>query len=223
MTTTLAVNEIFESVQGEATFTGTPAVFVRLQGCAVGCPWCDTKHTWGLDQANEFGLATVLTKVEDSPLYARLSAEKLAQVIQGYDAGHVVITGGEPCTYDLTELTELLSHMGRSVQVETSGTSPVRVSGKAWVTLSPKLDMPGGLKVLSEAVGRADEIKMPVGRQRDVDRLLAFVDEHHIGIERPVWLQPLSMSKKATALCVEAATLFGWRVSVQTHKLLGVR
>ena len=42
------VNEIFQSIQGEGYFTGVPAIFVRLQGCPVGCAWCDTQHTWEL-------------------------------------------------------------------------------------------------------------------------------------------------------------------------------
>ena len=40
------INEIFQTIQGEGVFTGLPAIFVRLQGCPVGCPWCDTRHTW---------------------------------------------------------------------------------------------------------------------------------------------------------------------------------
>ena len=42
----LRINEVFPTIQGEATYTGTPATFIRLQGCPVGCSWCDTKHTW---------------------------------------------------------------------------------------------------------------------------------------------------------------------------------
>jgi hypothetical protein len=49
---TLPVNEFFETVQGEATFTGMPSTFVRLQRCDVGCPWCDTKYTWDIDPVN---------------------------------------------------------------------------------------------------------------------------------------------------------------------------
>ena len=49
----IRVNEIFFTIQGEAAFTGTPAIFVRLQGCAVGCGWCDTKHTWSTNEKEE--------------------------------------------------------------------------------------------------------------------------------------------------------------------------
>ncbi|EON4402328.1 TPA: 7-carboxy-7-deazaguanine synthase QueE, partial [Escherichia coli] len=40
------INEMFQTLQGEGYFTGVPAIFIRLQGCPVGCAWCDTKHTW---------------------------------------------------------------------------------------------------------------------------------------------------------------------------------
>lgn len=223
VTTILGVNEIFETIQGEATFTGTPAVFVRLQGCDVGCPWCDTKHTWKLDPAMQVErLVSIVTKIEDTPLYARVSAEQLAQMLTGYDARHVVITGGEPCNYDLAELTERLIKMGRTVQVETSGTEPVRVAEKAWVTLSPKIDMPGRKKVRQDAVDLCNEIKMPVGKWRDVERLIDFVRKYDAN-HATIWLQPLSQSEKATNVCIQAATQHGWRISVQTHKYLGVR
>ena len=54
------INEIFQTIQGEGVFTGVPAIFVRLQGCPVGCPWCDTRHTWVVDPAREVGSREVL-------------------------------------------------------------------------------------------------------------------------------------------------------------------
>ena len=61
----LPITEIFETIQGEATWTGTPSVFVRLQGCDVGCPWCDTKYSWSLDPAKEVALSAMLSKLDD--------------------------------------------------------------------------------------------------------------------------------------------------------------
>jgi 7-carboxy-7-deazaguanine synthase len=107
------------------------------------------------------------------------------------------------------------------VQVETSGTEPPRVPAEVWMTVSPKLEMPGGRAVLAETVRRANEIKMPVGRDADVAALRRLLRE--TGARAPVFLQPLSRSPKATRLCIEAATRFGWRVSIQTHAYLGLR
>ena len=83
--------------------------------------------------------------------------------------------------------------------------------------------MPGGFTVRPDAVARADEIKWPVGSPRDVEALLRFLDQHRPNPKLPIWLQPLSKSLKATALCIAAATEHGWRVSVQTHAFLGLR
>lgn len=219
----IPVNEVFQTVQGEATWTGTPSVFVRLQGCPVGCPWCDTKHTWEVEARNAVGLPDMLEKKgEETATFGQLTEGDIAKVVCGFKAGHVVLTGGEPCLYDLRTLTRALEAVGRFVQVETSGTQEVRVSDATWVTVSPKIAMPGGYKVLASALSRANEIKHPVGKLADVERLANLLDEHGIS-DKPVWLAPLSQSEKATALCVAEATERGWRVSIQTHKYLGVR
>lgn len=221
----LPVNEIFETIQGEATWTGTPAVFVRLQGCDVGCPWCDTKHTWKIDQDNESSLAAMISKEADGATFAKIPTDTLVKLICQYRARHIVITGGEPCMFDLTELTTGLIEAGKSVQIETSGTEPIKAHPLTWVTVSPKFGMPGGKKVLPESLARADEIKLPVGRPADIARFTSNWHELHDTsmIKQPVWLQPLSASAKATALCVETATIMGWKVSIQTHKFIGVR
>ncbi len=215
----IPVNEIFETVQGEATFAGTPAVFVRLHGCDVGCPWCDTKYTWKLDEAKEVEFDVMLGKSNDDR-FAWADETELADHMLTYRSRHVVLTGGEPCDHDLMALTRAISMRGRKPQVETSGTREIKVSRETWVTVSPKMDMPGGYKVLGSALTRANEIKMPVGKPADVAKLKALLDGRP---NCPVWLQPLSQSEKATKLCIEAATENGWRISCQVHKYIGVR
>lgn len=224
MTTTnaLAVNELFETFQGEAYYTGTPAVFIRLQGCDVGCPWCDTKHTWLLRAQDERPIADIMAKTEDAQTYAVLDGAELAALVaRTYQSRHVVITGGEPCRFDLTELTKALSARCR-VQIETSGTEEIRVSNGTWVTVSPKIDMPSGFRVRLDALTRADELKMPVGKMADIEKLDALLAT--LAAPPPlVWLQPLSQSAKATELCLMVARQRHWRLSLQTHKFAGVR
>lgn len=222
---TLQVNEIFETVQGEATWTGTPSVFVRLQGCEVGCPWCDTKHTWAVDKDREISIMEMLEKEKDADTYASIDESELCDLIAGYRARHVVITGGEPCLYDLRNVTTRITMIGKSVQIETSGTQPIRCSGETFVTVSPKIDMPGGFQVLDECLNRANEIKMPVGKLADVEKLTKLLMRVNWSLDPvpTIWLQPLSTNEKATALCVREATTRGYRISIQTHKYLGVR
>ncbi len=232
---TLPVNEVFPTVQGEATWTGTPSLFIRLQGCAVGCPWCDTKHTWLLaSPAGHAGdgekrvwrvpAAIMLAKTGSNGAYSDMEVSELVGLAAKSKCKHIVITGGEPCDHDLTELTRgIIENARKTVQIETSGTAQVRVAPRTWVTISPKIDMPGGKVVLPQALERADEIKMPVGKMADVEKLEALLTKHAPSGRQMIWLQPLSQSEKATALCVKMATERGWRISIQTHKYLGVR
>lgn len=217
----LPINEVFETLQGEATYTGQPAVFVRLQGCPIACGFCDTKHTWALRPEDEVSASVMLAKVDAAQTYALLTPEDLLAMLGGFRARHIVLTGGEPCLFDIVRLTTVLIEAGYAVQVETSGTHEIRVHENTWVTVSPKIGMPGGYEVRQDAVARADEIKMPVGAPRDVEKLRDFLAEY--SPRGSVWVQPLSRSSKATALCIQAATDHGWRVSIQTHAFIGVR
>jgi 7-carboxy-7-deazaguanine synthase len=149
-----------------------------------------------------------------------MSPEQIVENVGYMLPRHFVITGGEPCAQDIWLLTAKLLMLG-SVQVETSGTHHINVAPGAWVTVSPKVDMAGGLEVLQEALERANEIKMPVADQGDLDNLLNLLQ----GVKgNPVvWLQPVSQGEQATALCVEACLKHHWRLSIQTHKYVGVR
>ena len=222
----LPVNEIFNSVQGEGSFTGVPSVFVRLQACRVGCGFCDTKHTWEINDLDKILFGRMLEKLKDSSEWADVEDHKLIDYLMEQPEQHIVITGGEPCMYDLIELTASLISKGKSVQIETSGTSEIKAHDDTFITLSPKIDMPGGLKVLMSAAYRADEIKMPVGKQKDVDTLKYFLNNvvgSYTSEYPPVYLQPLSQSEKATELCIEQARQNGWRLSAQLHKYLKIR
>ncbi|SLM64344.1 MULTISPECIES: 7-carboxy-7-deazaguanine synthase QueE [Dickeya] len=218
------INEMFQTLQGEGFFTGVPAVFIRLQGCPVGCSWCDTKHTWEKLPARQISLDEVLAKRGESDAWCASDVDTLLQQIaqQGYRARHVVITGGEPCLYDLTPLTQALAEQGFSTQIETSGTHEVRCSPDCWVTVSPKVNMRGGLTVLDQALQRADEIKHPVARERDIDALDTLLARLTDDKARVVALQPVSQKDEATRLCIETCIARNWRLSMQTHKYLNI-
>jgi len=219
------VNEIFATLQGEATFTGTPSVFIRLQGCDVGCSWCDTKHTWDVNKTNQIDLVTLLNKTHDKNNWSNASTQQITGFIQTnyQQIKHVVITGGEPAIYDLRPLCKALEELGKDIQIETSGTRELRISDNTWVTLSPKIDMPGGRVVLNECISRADEIKMPIGKMTDIQKLKSFLANNLVPENVPIWLQPLSQNKAATNLCVRQALLNNWRLSLQTHKFINIR
>ena len=217
----LKINEIFDTVQGEAFYTGTPATFIRLQGCPVGCHWCDTKHTWSTGTEKlKIEIDEMLHKTKDSPKWSDVSEKEIVNIVTKLKPRHFVLTGGEPCSQDIFELTRLLASVG-SVQVETSGTHTINVYHKTWVTVSPKIDMMGGLNVLNLALIRANELKMPINSHNDVKNLQKLVKNVNYG--QLVWLQPVSQKQDNTDLCVKTAMDNNWRISIQTHKYMGVR
>jgi 7-carboxy-7-deazaguanine synthase len=217
------INEIFETLQGEATYTGTPSIFVRLQGCPVGCAWCDTKHTWEIDPELKSDLTVVVEKTADSEHWSEVSVTELLACFEqrGYQAKHVVITGGEPCMYDLNPMCEALHQNGFTTQIETSGTFEVKVPEQTWVTVSPKINMKGGYKMLASAMHRANEIKHPIAMERHVKELENLLTEHQVE-DKLIYLQPISQKAKATKLAIEVCIRKNWRLSVQLHKYLGI-
>lgn len=101
------IAEVFFSIQGEGATAGTPAVFVRLQGCSVGCAWCDTKYSWDPAAGREVAL------------------DDLVEEAAAFPCRRCVITGGEPLESPLfSPLVHALRARGFTLEVETSGTLP---------------------------------------------------------------------------------------------------
>jgi organic radical activating enzyme len=114
----LAPNGIFASVQGEGHLLGTPMVFVRLAGCSVGCPTCDTDYR------------------VDRRATARAIADEVGHIAG--NAHWAWVTGGEPTDHDLTDLRHALGQTGLSLAIATSGVRPVPHAWD-WISVSPHL------------------------------------------------------------------------------------
>lgn len=126
MATNYQVNEMFNTVQGEGIYVGRPSTFIRLQGCTVGCSWCDTKYTWAKGGT-------------------RATAQEIVESLMPSLQPHVVITGGEPTMYDLDDLILTLEEALKKkyanwiIQLETSGQNNLKgVLRPTWITWSPK-------------------------------------------------------------------------------------
>lgn len=224
-----ALNDIYPTVQGEGCLAGTAMVVVRLHGCGVGCPWCDTKETWtfgALDQVDTIGEA-----LGQNQKWCLASAVSIASYCRVFCPGPrwILLTGGEPAEQDLAALVAALHASGYKVAIETSGTALGHVgAGCDWVCVSPKIGMPGGKTVDPAAVREAHELKQVVGKMDDVANLLGLLETLHTRYHDTwrlpeICLQPVSCSEKATALCIAEVVKRGWRLSIQTHKILSLR
>ncbi len=205
-----AVVETFHSLQGEGVHAGRSAFFLRLAGCDVGCSWCDTKHSWP-EAAHP-----------RRPL-GELAAEARAAAAAG--AAFVVITGGEPLQQPLDALCAALAAAGLPLHLETSGVGPF--SGRFdWITLSPKPHRPPAAEVLA----RCHELKVVVHEPADlgfadVMARAAITTRAGSGSEAPVLLlQPGWQSAEGQSLAIDHVRRHpSWRLSLQSHKWLGVR
>jgi 7-carboxy-7-deazaguanine synthase len=162
-------------------------------------------------------------KTESDSWFEHTSEQLLALFkLNGYVAKHIVITGGEPCLYDLTEITSNLIIKGYSVQIETSGTYEIIAHPDTWITVSPKVNMPGGRPVLKSAMCRANEIKHPIAMQKHIEELDEVLTLLGDQVAPNIYLQPISQQKRATDLAIETCIARNWRLSLQTHKFIGI-
>lgn len=216
------INTLYPTIQGEGVQAGLPMVLVRFQGCPVGCPFCDTKETWHLnDRWQEECLDDAIAVHQNA--WARVSPSEINAAACGIkgNAQWAMLTGGEPAMYALGPLVAALHDGGFKVALETSGCFEIlHPEALDWITVSPKIGMPGGLDAFCQPLAVADEIKMVIGKKKDISALDALLAKHPTKESVEICLQPMSLNKKATALCVATVQERGWRLSVQTHHYL---
>ncbi len=215
------VNDCYTCVQGEGVQTGVAMVLLRLHGCAVGCPWCDTKHTWEVDPTQE--QPTIAAAIGENTRYSSQSAATIADYIQQNHPGPrwIMLTGGEPAQYPLKPLIDELHSRGYRVALETSGTETGHLgAGIDWVCVSPKIGMPGQKVVKTEALESADEIKHVIVTEKDITALDHLINGVNLKPNVQICLQPVSQQQRATQLCIDTVQARGWRLSIQVHKYL---
>lgn len=218
------VNDLYPCIQGEGVMTGIPMLLLRLQGCGVGCVFCDTMETWFKEP--KLRVDTLEDALGTNPRYVELSASEINYAIRERAEGieWVLVTGGEPAQYDLHQLVNALHDGGFKVALETSGTENGHIgAGCNWVCISPKLDNPGQKPILPAALWVADEVKMVLGRPQDLARYDAWLKTVILKETVVLCLQPMSLSERATMLCIQTVQKRGWRLSLQTHKFINQR
>lgn len=199
----MLIHETFQStIQGEGFWIGAIVDFIRLSGCPVGCPWCDTGYADG-----GMGLPRVHKTITD--------------LVNELRSDRVVISGGEPFIHkDLPVLVEELQKIGKAVHIETSGSTWMSIPG-AWITLSPKEHVSHRFPVQQEFWRRADEIKIVVSDGSEI----GFYSDLLSSVSAPIFLQP-EWTKKDRTIPITLELLKAnpsYRMSLQTHKYAGVQ
>ena len=212
MEPSLPVVECFHSLQGEGEHAGRSAYFIRLASCKVGCPWCDTKNSWNSE------LHPQQTLIDLSISTAKAQKE---------GAAFVVITGGEPLHHNLDHLcreirksTLNLEKKSIPIHLETSGVDAL--SGNPdWITLSPKRHSPPRLDTLLSC----QELKIVIQNEEDLHFAETMVDliKNNGKLKPQLFLQAGWKNEEGQRLAVNfVKNNPDWRLSMQTHKWLGV-
>ncbi|WP_340203105.1 7-carboxy-7-deazaguanine synthase QueE [Ascidiimonas sp. W6] len=194
----LPLMEEFYTIQGEGFHKGTAAYFIRVGGCDVGCHWCDVKESWN-------AALHPPTKIEHIITNAASASDT------------IVITGGEPLTWDMGPLTAGLKSKGLNIHIETSGA--YKLTGIwDWICLSPKKNkLP-----TPEVYLKANELKVIVYNKHDfkfAEEQAANVSESCILYLQPEWSKRDLMIPEIVNYVMKNPK---WKVSLQTHKYLNI-
>ncbi len=194
----LPLMEEFYTIQGEGFHKGTAAYFIRVGGCDVGCHWCDVKESW------------------NAGLHPPTRVEQIVENASKY-SDTIVVTGGEPLTWNMTPLTEKLKEKNLQIHIETSGAYDLTGIWD-WICLSPKK-----IKLPKEEIyPLAHELKVIVFNQDDfrfAEEQAAKVGKNCILYLQPEWSKREKMIPKIVDYVMENPK---WKVSLQTHKYLNI-
>lgn len=203
------VNEIFYSLQGEGRNTGRAAVFIRFAGCNLRCSFCDTEF--------------------DS--YRDMSAEEIVDAISVWPSRFVVLTGGEPTLQVDDAFVDLLHQHGYEVAMESNGTRPAP-RNLDWLTASPKDWWKASGGWWTEHRSRINEVKIVFDEDTPARLFSTHNPQLIIQNSKPITLYSLQPCDTGDAernvrilhLCIEYIKQHPqWRLSLQTHKLVGIR
>ncbi len=198
MSKTYPIVEIFFSVQGEGFHAGIPHVFVRFGNCNLRCEWCDT----------------------DFLTYEERSLESIVNEVLSYGCDRVIFTGGEPALQDLSTIGSYLKKEGITLSIETNGTIEVDPIID-WICVSPKDQLYPNAKIIQR---QGDELKVVYcGQKLNIyDDLKTGFTHHFI---QPCYIESESVEENGRSFqAVEKLVKDsqGWRLSLQTHKWMGV-
>lgn len=207
MATTLVVNEIFYSIQGESTYAGSPCVFVRLTGCNLRCTWCDTTYAFSEGMV--------------------LPVSEIVRRVLEYNCPLVEVTGGEPLLQPaVLPLLAMLCDAGKTVLLETSGACDISVVDPRVIKIMD-LKCPSSGEAdhnryenIAHLTAR-DEVKFVIADRADYDWAVAKLREFNLPARCTVLFSPvfdrLPLRTLAEWLLADHLPV---RLQAQWHKLI---
>ncbi|GAB6077652.1 7-carboxy-7-deazaguanine synthase QueE [Hydrogenobaculum acidophilum] len=211
------INEIFYSLQGEGFLIGTPALFVRFQGCNLRCVWCDEKNALDFDKIGKS---------------YNIAIEEIKHMLSLHNPSLIVLTGGEPLlNEDFIHIFSYLKSLSKTIQIETNATilrediyDAIKSYPHTYITLSPKYISNYAVDQKFLAFNKNIELKIVVDEHLNESILEREYIKHFVDkgllILQPLWEEgKVKFLDKATSL----AEKFGGRVIPQVHKLLGLK
>lgn len=208
----LDIVEIFPTLQGEGPYAGHPAVFIRLGGCNLACNFCDTEF----DNFKNLELSQIISKTQK---LAQNSSKKLVRNL-------VVITGGEPLRQPIEKLCQELINLGFLVQIETNGTIFRPLPKAVKIICSPKVTNGKYHKIRPDLLENIDAIKFIISKsQADYSKIPKIITTQS---NIKIYLQPMDeynakKNQENLKLCQELCQESGYLLSLQLHKLLGIK
>ncbi|ADE30146.1 7-carboxy-7-deazaguanine synthase QueE [Rickettsia prowazekii] len=209
--TKLEVQSIFKTIQGEGIFVGYPSIFIRLGGCNLACNFCDTEF----EDFKLIDIDQILNKVKNLSLNS-----KNAKTIN-----LVVITGGEPMRQPIGLLCQKLLDQDFKVQIETNGTLYRSLPKEVFIVCSPKVGKTGYNKIREDLLPQISAVKFIISKNIVEYSIIPEVGQSAYDI--PVFVQSMDQNDKRlnnenNELAVKLALESGARLSLQTHKFLGI-
>jgi 7-carboxy-7-deazaguanine synthase len=209
--TSLQVQSVFSTLQGEGIYAGFPAIFIRLGGCNLACDFCDTEFESFTTESTD----SLIKRVE---LLAHNENGKRIRNL-------IVITGGEPLRQPIEYLCKNLIEQGFKVQIETNGTLYRSLPNEVDIVCSPKNAGHGYHAIRPDLLARVNALKFIVSAHHTLYQSVAEVGQslHNT----PVYVQPMDeydaeKNRANVTLAKKLALEYGYRLSLQTHKIIGV-
>ena len=204
----LEVQEIFATLQGEGLYAGWPSVFIRLGGCNLACNFCDTEF----ESYKQIELTEIIKGTQ------ALASNGNIQL--------VVITGGEPFRQPIEKLCSQLLENGFMVQIETNGTLYRPIDERVDVVCSPKNTNGKYTPIRPDLLERISAFKFIISSSDNNYSGVVEVGQSLYNV--PVYVQAMdeydeARNAKNLAYTVDLALTHGYRLSIQLHKLIGVR